>query len=557
MKAFKIALLIPALLITFTIKAQSWQWYAPITNTSSNITEAGEVVSDPLGNTYSTGYFSNTLIAGSGFSITSNGGSDIYIIKRGPNGQTLWAKRFGGAGDDNGTGITIDKHGDVIFCGKISQTVVMGTSTLTSNGGYDVFIAKIDNNGNPLWARSFGGTSSGIWEAANDVATDTLNNIYVTGFFFASVTLNAGVTISSTGPNPDMFALKMDAAGSYAWAKSGGSYSGGFDYDEGVTIKVSPDQNSVVVGGTFRGLKFAFGTDTLINTSNTFTDSYIIALNAASGSRNYINAIKGANYTEIADLALDATGNIYATGYCESNLFSEPPTITVSAGQYAIFLFKYSNAGNFLWSTGIGNSTYGHESTSILINHHNKIVVEGYYNNYVQSGTLSVNGTGMFLATLDTNKTTIGIVKATNSLGTYITARSMSIDTADNIYVHGATPYGANVFGAITYTTANNELFNAKYGFHTNIPTALPVIVNDRQVSIYPNPASDLIEFRTSQEIDHVDIYSVTGEKTISIQFDPVNHFRLTTIGLAQGMYTVLLYKTGGKKIQDKFIINR
>jgi hypothetical protein len=544
--------------VTIT-NAQTWQWLAPTTSVASYTAYGiwpGEIVSDKIGNTFCVGSFSNNLIVSPTITLTSVGDKDIYIIKKDPNGNALWAKRYGGTSEDVGIGITLDKIGNIIISGRFKQTMPMGTYSISSNGGFDVFIAKLDNNGNTIWAKSFGGPNSSEWETGNDITTDTLNNIYVTGHFYSNTTLAPGIVIAANGAKPDMFVLKMDAFGNYLWAKKGGSSTGGFDSDEGVSIKISHDQNSVIIGGTFQGAKFIYGTDTIVN-YNAASDSYLISLNPNDGSKKFIRGIRGTNYTDLIDLDVDLSGNIYVTGYCEAAIFVEPSTqITTAAGAYRIFIFKYDPNGIFLWSTCIGNTTYSHKPTTILINHHNKILICGHYGNHVVSGPFMVTGSGMFLATLDTNKTAIDLVKATTALGSYTQIRSMAIDTAENVYFTGMLPYGLNTFGTITYTAPSNDLFIAKYGSPTNISTGIQNITDSNSnLSIYPNPSSDLVNIISDREIIKIVVSDLTGRIIDSYVCENKKNYNLSVKNLSSGVYLFSVYTKDGGISKRKTII--
>ncbi|MDF2435821.1 MAG: hypothetical protein K0Q95_197 [Bacteroidota bacterium] len=452
-------------IINVSARSQEWKWFTTETDPGATTNIPGQITSDDAGNNFSIGYFFGTLTVSPTISITSAGAADIYIIKRDTDGNPLWAKRFGGTGDDHGHSITLDHSGNIIICGKFNQSITLGATTLSSFGGFDVLVAKLDPTGIPIWAKSFGGSDPSVYESGQDVATDTLNNIYMTGYFYSLQNFGPGMTISPSGYHADMFVLKMNSAGAYQWAKKGGSFTGGNDYDMGVTIKVAPDQNSVVMGGTFQGNFFIYGTDTVFNEWGAARDSYIISLSTVSGAKNFVLPITGAGYTEIEELAIDLSGNIYATGYCESNIFYEPNTTTVNTGRYDIFVFKYNSNGAFAWSTGIGNSSWGHYATGIEVSHQNKLFLSGYYKNYAQSGTFSVNGLGIYLAVLDTNKTTLSMAKATTNLGTFLSCSSMAIDAADNVYFQGIAPAGVSTFGATDYPVSTDDLYTAKYSF--------------------------------------------------------------------------------------------
>jgi PKD repeat protein len=78
------------------------------------------------------------------------GENDVYIIKTNANGSLLWEKTFGGTKDDQGNAVYQAMDGSYIICGSTNSKGV---------GDYDVYLIKIDSNGNLLWDKTFGGVS--------------------------------------------------------------------------------------------------------------------------------------------------------------------------------------------------------------------------------------------------------------------------------------------------------------------------------------------------------------------------------------------------------------
>ncbi|MBL4753319.1 MAG: SBBP repeat-containing protein, partial [Flavobacteriales bacterium] len=105
------------------------------------------------------------------------------------------------------------------------------TFTMTTNGSSgDVFIQKLDANGNFIWAKSMGGTSAKL---SRSITTDASGNVYITGYFESSVVdFDPGpgtFNLSSNGLK-DVFIQKLDALGNFVWAKSMGGTSNDLSY---------------------------------------------------------------------------------------------------------------------------------------------------------------------------------------------------------------------------------------------------------------------------------------------------------------------------------------
>ena len=94
-----------------------------------------------------------------------------------------WAKGVGGTGGDWGSNITRDSSGNTyttgIFTGTVDFDPGAGTANLTSVGGNDIFVLKLDSSGDFVWVKQFGGTLDG---AANEITLDSSGNIYITGW---------------------------------------------------------------------------------------------------------------------------------------------------------------------------------------------------------------------------------------------------------------------------------------------------------------------------------------------------------------------------------------
>ncbi len=155
-----------------------------------------EIDIDDLGNVYTTGTFSDTADfdpdSGS-FNLISSGAFDIFVSKLDSAGNFIWAKSFGAANNDVGNGISIDSSGNVYTTGyfqdKVDFNPGTGTFNMTSAGSFDVFVSKLDNAGNFVWTKAFGGTSPDIGEG---IAIDGLGNVHTTGSFQVTADFDPG-----------------------------------------------------------------------------------------------------------------------------------------------------------------------------------------------------------------------------------------------------------------------------------------------------------------------------------------------------------------------------
>jgi len=203
---------------------------------------------DANGNSYVTGYFYNSATFGT-TTLTSSGYADIFVAKLDSSGNWLWAKQAGGASFDYGYGIAVDDNGNSYITGVFEEIATFGTTTLTSSGYEDIFVAKLDSNGNWLWVKQAGGT--GWDDYGRGIAVDANGNSYVTGYFWDSATFGT-TTLTSSG-NSDIYVAKLDCNGNWLWAKQ----AGGTGWDDGYSIAVDANGSSYVTGFLWKVLLLA------------------------------------------------------------------------------------------------------------------------------------------------------------------------------------------------------------------------------------------------------------------------------------------------------------
>lgn len=136
-----------------------------------------------------------------------------------------WATQLEGIGNDEGHSVAVDSSGNVYTTGFFSATADFdpgpGTFNLTSAGGTDVFISKLNNAGNFVWARQLGGTSV---DQGLSITVDNSGNVYTTGFFSVTADFDPGpgaFTFTSGGLR-DIFISKLDSTGNFVWARQFG-----------------------------------------------------------------------------------------------------------------------------------------------------------------------------------------------------------------------------------------------------------------------------------------------------------------------------------------------
>ena len=320
----------------------SWQW--AVRAGSSGFDESLGIAVDSSGNTYVTGRFVGTSNFGS-INLTSSGNYDIFIAKLSSSGSWQWAvKAGGGSGNDIGYGIAVDSSGNAYVTGKFEGTATFGSTSLTNSGAGDIFVAKISSSGSWQWAVKAVGLST---EEGYGIAVDSSGYVFITGRFLQSATFGS-TNLTSSG-SYDIFIAKLNSSGSWQWAvKAGGS-----NQDNGRGIAVDSSGNAYVTGN-FQGTA-TFGNTSL--TSSGYSAIFIAKLSSSGSWQWAVKAGGSGNTAEGLGIAVDSSGNTYATGVFQLTATFGSTSLT-SSGYSDIFIAKLSSSGLWQWAVKAGGSAY-------------------------------------------------------------------------------------------------------------------------------------------------------------------------------------------------------
>ena len=250
----------------------NWLWALQSGGISYDFGHAIGTLSD--GSSIQTGRFTDSADFGGG-PLTSAGGSDVFVAKRDADGSFLWVRIAGGTSNDGSYAISTLSDGSAIVAGYFIDTATFGSTTLTSAGSVDLFVAKIDALGNWLWATSAGGSSS--QDSAKGVSTLSDGSAIVTGGFGDAATFGSSTTLTSIG-SYDAFVAKIDALGNWLWATSAGGTSG----ERGEAVSTLSDGSPIVTGFFYETARF--GATTLVSTGQ--SDVFVAKFSSPPDSDN-------------------------------------------------------------------------------------------------------------------------------------------------------------------------------------------------------------------------------------------------------------------------------
>jgi hypothetical protein len=289
----------------------------------------GDYISlDNSGNIFISGHFSGTSDFDPGiatFSLTSSGGDDLFNTKLDSAGNFIWAKKMGGPKTERIYSTAVDKYGNLLSIGIFQDTADFDPGpaivNIISKGAYDIFILKLDPNGDFVFAKSIGGSEA---DYAYSIALDTTGNIYSTGSYKNTVDFDPGPGVHNLAAlintTSDIFILKLDSSGNFKWAKK----LGGMHIDYGLSITIDLNEN-VYTTGLFDDISdFDPGPGTYKLTSSGNNDIFFSKLDS-SGNFAWAKKMGGSiDNASVTCIKIDSWGNLYTAGYFQSGFDFDP-----------------------------------------------------------------------------------------------------------------------------------------------------------------------------------------------------------------------------------------
>ncbi len=297
------------------------------------------------GSSIVTGMFFGTATFGS-TTLTNAESYDVFTAKVSADGTWAWATKAGGTGEDSGTAISALSDGSSIVTGSFEGIATFGSTTLTSAGNDDVFIAKMNADGTWAWAIRAGGGGDDLGYGVSALPD---GSSIVTGYFRGTAFFGNTLFASLLG-SPDVFIAKVNADGTWAWARK----SGGTGLDTGRALSAVPDgDGSSIVTGSFEGTP-SFGSIRLGNAG--YTDVFTGRLNAGGTWVWVTTAGGGSNDQGNAISALPDGSSIVTGSFSGTATFGGTPL--TSAGNDDVFTARLNADGTWAWATKAGGAGY-------------------------------------------------------------------------------------------------------------------------------------------------------------------------------------------------------
>jgi len=411
--------------------------------------ESLDLAVDTSGNIINVGYFSNSIALGS-TTLSANGVTDIFISKSNATGDYIWSRNFGGSGDDRATSVVVDDSLNIYITGYFNGNCQFGSFLLTAQGLQDAFVTKLDKNGTVLWAKSAVGTSN---ELGNAISIDANHNVFITGQFIGTTAFDATTTITSqidpttSAPSTDIFVAKYSSSGVFSWVRAGKAKF----TDRGITL-ANATNGDVYVSGQFSDT-ITFQTSHPNITSN----SIFLVCFDTNGNEKWFNRISG-GISIIRDMCIDNAGFFYLTGDCSSSTFFFGTTLYTVGGSYTYYAFraKYNSQGNPVWVKGDGSNNQL-KSGAICVKNNSLFVTGAFKCNL--SAYSQFYGQGLFLSSGDFD----AFVSKYDTSGNFGWSRQYGgngeVETNSISYSNSRLIYGGSFTKRFIYPYSQNYIF--------------------------------------------------------------------------------------------------
>jgi hypothetical protein len=365
----------------------------------------------------------------------------------------IWGKDLGGKFDDEPVAQALDPSGNLYVAGYFDASIKFDAYSFSTSNGQSSDPYLVKYNTKGQVLWAKVGSGSSI-DATSAMSLDKSNNVIISGSFLSPTIKFSGIILTNLDPsNSDDFLVKYSPNGSIVWAKSFGGVGG-----ESIWSQTIDSSGNIIVCGTFDGPVLNFGSLTIPNTHAGSADVFIAKFDA-SGNILWAGS-GGSNGLDIPkSISVNDFGDIVMTGKFSGTSLSFSGSVFSSTGNggYDIFVVKYDKSGNFRWAKAIGGN-----SSDEIISHIEDSKGNIYLTGNFFSSSISLASTYNNQGAFGTQDFFLGKI---DSIGNWLWSNayggagndvvtSITVDVADNLILVG---YFASAVLSLGTTTLNNS----------------------------------------------------------------------------------------------------
>jgi hypothetical protein len=250
--------------------------------------------------------------------------TNTYLVKLDRDGGHVWSKRFGSI-MTSGTGVAVDRAGNVVVVGMTKGQVDFGKGALGKGNDWGLFVAKYGPTGEHLWGKVLGGADPYASVAA---ACDAQGNVALAGSFWKGTDLGGG-PLPSKGGASDVFVAKLDPSGGHLWSKAFGGK--GAEKAEAIALGAGGE---LAVAGLFEDVvDLGGGPLRSAGKQDAFVAKY-----GPTGAHLMSKRLGGPEWDGALGVALDAAGTLVVAGRFKDKATLDGGPPLSSAGDADAFL---------------------------------------------------------------------------------------------------------------------------------------------------------------------------------------------------------------------------
>jgi hypothetical protein len=264
------------------------------------------IAADNDGNVYVCGTFEGTLQFDDNAPLVSQGQTDIFLLKLDTEGNALWSKRFGNGQPQSGCKLSVGSDGSLFVGGQWTGVMFFGGQLLQACP-QGAMVAHFDSLGNHVWSKVIGDWPDCL-DGLGGLVAHTSGDLFVLGSFEGVVYLDDKTLMSTTGRDVALLRLRQED-GAFLLAHhlpDSGGQSDGDDFGTAIAATAAGD---VAIAGTFQG-SLLVGGQTMV--SNVASNAHFVALLHADGVPVWAQGVSSASDTIVTPIGLasDPVGNL-------------------------------------------------------------------------------------------------------------------------------------------------------------------------------------------------------------------------------------------------------
>jgi hypothetical protein len=472
--------------------------------------------------------------------VGNHGIDDFWVVRLSDTGRLLWAKCYGGTGDDDAGVVMEMPDGSFIVGGATASN---DGDVSGNHGGDDYWVIRISDTGALIWQKCFGGTGKDVisdhsgGSGGMEFTSDSC--IIVSGFSNS----NDGDITGNHGDN-DYWIVKMSLTGSLIWQKSYGGTG-----DDAATSIDRTDDGGYVIGGT------TYSNNGDVTGNNGGYDYWVVKI-SDTGALQWQKCMggTGASPGDVANGVLQVRGGGYiVAGFSNAN----DSDVSGNHGQFDYWVVKLNCAMPVVGpvsgpaSVCVGSSIMLSDTSAggVWGSITGKTTVSGGTVTGITSGTEVIaytvsNTCGGSIAThaVTVNPLPVPVITATGAVlsttMSYVTYQWLSGTTP----IAGATnaTYTATTSGTYRVIVTDANGCSDTSAVHSIVPAGLNSIQTANEITVLPNPTTGTITV-TGVDNPAIKVYNTTGQL--------VNETHSGNISIADypsGLYFVKVFNAQG-----------